>query len=608
MIDGFTIFHKGGRVLWTKSLAKVLGNPVNQLIKTVLLEERTGHGAFLHDAYRLHWALANEFELVFVVVYQKILQLLYLDDLLQQVKDAFCAMYRSALSTEWGRMTLAAEGFDDVFMKILRQAEDDAERKGRRPDPKGGPSKDQATKEAKTTDTGPTKPEPEVATNGDHTVNSGPPPDREAQLRKILASKGSRNEKGAGGKGAKKKEEERKERSPPAGKREKQMTESWKDKGPEKAAAKVSEDEVRRFTKEFAPRGDVGENYTDDWKVTAGDDEDDDADDDEADTRNEVGALKPAPAPVGKGRLERWLGRIPFTDKVLQDEDLQPLMQAMRSLLVTKNVASNIADQLCASVADTLKGTTVGKFSRTSTAVRQAMEAALTRILTPKREVNILRDVARVRAEGRPYVVVFCGVNGVGKSTSLAKICYWLTHNNLKVLIAACDTFRSGAVEQLRIHSQCLGTPLYERGYGKDAAAIAADAISQAAKEGRDVVLVDTAGRMQDNEPLMRSLTNLINVNKPDLILFVGEALVGNDGVDQVMKFNAAMRDLSSQSVPRLIDGIVLTKFDTIDDKVGASISMVYATGQPIVFVGVGQTYTDLKKLNASVVVDLLLK
>ena len=294
--------------------------------------------------------------------------------------------------------------------------------------------------------------------------------------------------------------------------------------------------------------------------------------------------------------------------QVLEEEDLEPLMVQMRQRLVTKNVAAEIADKLCESVAENLLGTTVGKFTRISTKIREAMEKALVRILTPKRDINILRDVARTKSEKRPYVITFCGVNGVGKSTNLAKICYWLTHNGLKVMIAACDTFRSGAVEQLRIHSQCLGVPLFERGYGKDAAAIAQEGINQAKKEGCDVVLVDTAGRMQDNEPLMRSLTKLINVNSPDLILFVGEALVGNDGVDQVVKFNQALRDLSDKTNPRLIDGIVLTKFDTIDDKVGASISMVYSTGQPIVFVGVGQTYTDLKKLNAAVIVDLLLK
>ena len=125
--------------------------------------------------------------------------------------------------------------------------------------------------------------------------------------------------------------------------------------------------------------------------------------------------------------------------------------------------------------------------------------------------------------------------------------------------------------------------------------------------QGIDVVLVDTAGRMQDNEPLMRALAKLIRVNDPDLVLFVGEALVGNEAVNQLVKFNRALADHSDVKDPRLIDGILLTKFDTIDDKVGAAISMTYITGQPIVFVGTGQTYQDLKNLNVQSVVQALL-
>ena len=113
---------------------------------------------------------------------------------------------------------------------------------------------------------------------------------------------------------------------------------------------------------------------------------------------------------------------------------------------------------------------------------------------------------------------------------------------------------------------------------------------------------------MQDNEPLMRALSKLVKVNQPDLVLFVGEALVGNEAVDQLSKFNQALADHSQSAEPRLIDGIILTKFDTIDDKVGAAISMTYTTGQPIVFVGTGQTYSDLRNLNARAVVNALLK
>jgi len=134
------------------------------------------------------------------------------------------------------------------------------------------------------------------------------------------------------------------------------------------------------------------------------------------------------------------------------------------------------------------------------------------------------------------------------------------------------------------------------------------EAINYARDCNIDVVLVDTAGRMQDNEPLMRALAKLIAVNAPDLVLFVGEALVGNEAIDQLVKFNAALADHSSNENPHTIDGIVLTKFDTIDDKVGSAISMTYISGQPIVFVGTGQTYPDLKSLDAKAVVAALMK
>ena len=128
------------------------------------------------------------------------------------------------------------------------------------------------------------------------------------------------------------------------------------------------------------------------------------------------------------------------------------------------------------------------------------------------------------------------------------------------------------------------------------------------ARSGIDAVLVDTAGRMQDNEPLMRALAKLVNVNEPDLVLFVGEALVGNDSVDQLSKFNQRLSDLSSRAEKtKLIDGIVLSNLDTVDVKVGAALSMVYTSGAPVMFVGRGQTYTDLRKLNVKSIVKILL-
>lgn len=288
-----------------------------------------------------------------------------------------------------------------------------------------------------------------------------------------------------------------------------------------------------------------------------------------------------APAKKSRGVFSMFKGLV--GSKSITMEDMQPALDKLSDHLIAKNVATDIAKKLCESVGAKLEGRVLGTFDTIAATVKSTLNDALVQILSPKRRVDILRDCLEAKKQQRPYVMAFCGVNGVGKSTNLAKICFWLIENNLNVLIAACDTFRAGAVEQLRTHTRHLNAlhpsdkhngremvQLYEKGYGKDAAGIAMEAI-RFAKEARvDVVLIDTAGRMQDNEPLMRALAKLIKVNEPDLVLFVGEALVGNEAVDQLVKFNQALADYSAMENPHVIDGIVLTKFDTIDDKVNS--------------------------------------
>jgi signal recognition particle receptor subunit alpha len=197
-------------------------------------------------------------------------------------------------------------------------------------------------------------------------------------------------------------------------------------------------------------------------------------------------------------------------NKPLEASDLAPVLAKFKEHLISKNVASDIAEKLCESVSVSLEGKKLGTFGSVKNTVRGALEESLVRILTPKRNIDILRDAQEAKAKGRPYCITFCGVNGVGKSTNLAKICAWLQQNNLQVLIAACDTFRSGAVEQLNVHCRRLGVELYERGYKTDPAAIALDALKAAKPRGKDVVLIDTAGRMQDNAPQMQALAKVI--------------------------------------------------------------------------------------------------
>jgi signal recognition particle receptor subunit alpha len=317
------------------------------------------------------------------------------------------------------------------------------------------------------------------------------------------------------------------------------------------------------------------------------------------------------------GSLKGMMDQI--SGKVLRQEDLEQPLKEMENMLAGKNVARDIAQEICENVKAKLIGKKMTSFTRVKTAVRQALEVAIERILKPgmgrggSDSVDVLRDVVSKRERGggffgkkekkSPFVIVMVGINGVGKSTSLAKIAYYLKSNGCNPLIAACDTFRSGAVEQLNVHAKCLNVPLFHKGYAKDPAVVAKAAIEHGTQEGHDVVLVDTAGRMQNNVPLMKALSNLVVQNNPDLVLFVCEALVGNDGMDQLEMFNKALRNGGHA---RKIDGIILTKFDTVSDKVGAALTMTHVTGSPVVFCGTGQKYNHLKKLSVQSVIKSL--
>jgi len=637
MLDSFQIFTKGGLILFQWSLMDApKGSPVDELVKQCLLEERAGETEFTHvagsSAYTLRWRTHNALGLVFVAVYQKILRLDYVDDLLDRCRDAFAEAYDPSSAK------LAYPEFTETFTATLRAEEaranarrapkeraprafDAAKRAAKRNDASGAArgvddgavddaddagAIDAAQKDASGSRT------PQKDTGGAFDMS---------KIRASLKSKGG-GSKGGGGSGSnlaaragadredekKEKKKKEKEKRVWAGENAKGKTDGL-DFSEGKPSDKEGNAEVERVDISAPSRVDAEE----DEEYSSEEEEEEEEVGDSVGTSGDSGGRptgggKKKPNSFFSSLLENALVRGVVGKAALDRDDLTPVLEKLKTNFMNKNVAEDIAERLCDSVASSLEGKKLSSFSSLGAMTKLAMEEALTRILTPKRSVDVLRDVRAAKEAGRPYVITFVGVNGVGKSTNLSKVAYWLLQHDVSVMIAACDTFRAGAVEQLRTHCKRLDVPLFERGYEKDPANVAAEAIKAAARQKCDVVLVDTAGRMQDNEPLMRALAKLINVNEPDLVLFVGEALVGNDAVDQLTKFNERLSDLSAvRDKTRLIDGIVLSKFDTIDDKVGAALSMVYTSGAPVMFVGCGQTYTDLRKLNVRSVVKMLL-
>ncbi|XP_005699669.2 PREDICTED: signal recognition particle receptor subunit alpha [Capra hircus] len=638
MLDFFTIFSKGGLVLWCfQGVSDSCTGPVNALIRSVLLQERGGNNSFTHEALTLKYKLDNQFELVFVVGFQKILTLTYVDKLIDDVHRLFRDKYRTEIQQQ-SALSLLNGTFDfhNDFLRLLREAEESSkirapttmkkfedsekakkpvrsmiETRGEKPKEKAKNNKKSkgAKKEGSDGPLATSKAAPAEKSGQPVGPENGEELSKEEQIRRKREEFIQKHGRGMEKSGKSSKSDAPKEKG-------KKAPRVWALGGSANMEVLDYSTPTTNGAPEAAPPEDINlirgtgpGRQLQDLDCSSSDDE---------------GAAQNSAKPSAtKGTLGGMFGMLKglVGSKSLTREDMESVLDKMRDHLIAKNVAADIAVQLCESVANKLEGKVMGTFSTVTSTVKQALQESLVQILQPQRRVDMLRDIMDAQRHQRPYVVTFCGVNGVGKSTNLAKISFWLLENGFSVLIAACDTFRAGAVEQLRTHTRRLSAlhppenhggrtmvQLFEKGYGKDAAGIAMEAIAFARNQGFDVVLVDTAGRMQDNAPLMTALAKLITVNTPDLVLFVGEALVGNEAVDQLVKFNRALADHSMAQTPRLIDGIVLTKFDTIDDKVGAAISMTYITSKPIVFVGTGQTYCDLRSLNAKAVVAALMK
>ncbi len=295
----------------------------------------------------------------------------------------------------------------------------------------------------------------------------------------------------------------------------------------------------------------------------------------------------PSPAPTTGPTSPTTKGPegVPFTDswlgKGMKESTIDEVLDDLEMVLLQSDVALPVVDQIRKDLKHDLAGRKLRWGSDTQDAIRKSLTHSVRSILDrPKPDL-----LALVRARRpEPFVILFVGVNGSGKTTTIAKLAGWLRGKELGVVIAAGDTFRAGAIEQLLVHGERLGVKVVRQQEGSDPAAVAFDAIQHAKARKLDVVLIDTAGRQHTNENLLSEAKKIRRVAKPDLTIFVGDALSGNDAVEQAKLFTEALG----------VDALILTKLDA-DAKGGAALSAVQATGKPLLFVGLGQGYQDLQ-------------
>jgi fused signal recognition particle receptor len=265
----------------------------------------------------------------------------------------------------------------------------------------------------------------------------------------------------------------------------------------------------------------------------------------------------------------------------LKEGTIDDVLDDLEIALLESDVALPVVERLRRDLRKELAGRKLRFGVDAEPAIRACLERSV-RAMLARPPIDL---AATIRAHApKPYVILFVGVNGTGKTTTVAKFAGWLRAQRLSCVIAAGDTFRAGAIEQLLVHGERLGIRVVRQQEGSDPAAVAFDAVQHARAKGVDVVLVDTAGRQHTNENLIDEAKKIRRVVEPSLTLFVGDALSGNDVLEQARLFEAALG----------INGLVLTKLDA-DTKGGAALSATFVTKKPILFVGVGQGYSDLR-------------
>ncbi|MEM1565736.1 MAG: signal recognition particle-docking protein FtsY [Candidatus Bathyarchaeia archaeon] len=292
--------------------------------------------------------------------------------------------------------------------------------------------------------------------------------------------------------------------------------------------------------------------------------------------------------------LSSLVNRITTTE--LKAENLRPILSEFKLTLIENDVAVPVAERVCEEMERRLNGLQIKRLEDKKKIVEQNLREVLLEIMTTNGKIEFLKAVEEKRMENEPFVMLFVGINGTGKTTTIAKVAHFLNKRGYTVVLACSDTYRAGSIEQLETHAKRLGIKMIKHKYGADPAAVAYDAINHAKAHGIHVVLIDTAGRMQTNKNLMNELAKIKRVVNPDLTVLTVDALTGNDAVVQAEEFHKNVG----------IDATILTKVDA-DIKGGAALSVTYVTRKPIIFVGTGQSYDDLEEFKPEKFVEMII-
>ena len=285
--------------------------------------------------------------------------------------------------------------------------------------------------------------------------------------------------------------------------------------------------------------------------------------------------------------------------KSISKKEIDSIFDELQISLMENDVAQEIVDELTSKIKNEIQNLKLERSEDSEQVITTKLYSFLSDLfLSTNNKTDIIQSILeKKRSKAGPYSIIFLGINGTGKTTTVAKFCKLLRDHGVSVVLAAADTHRAGAIEQITHHGNNLHVKVITQRYGADPSAVARDALEHARKNYIDAVLIDTAGRMQTSKNLMEEVSKIIRVIKPDMKIFVGDSLAGNDTVNQAREFFEYTN----------YDGSILTKSDA-DSKGGAAISIAYLTRKPILYLGVGQGYDDLTEFDYDAFLDSIFK